>query len=255
MLMHLCALGLLAFANAQDFDMEMRNQYTVVNCQGHTRQMFHLLSTLTSNLVPVIEDANSTDPGAAYTAFFKDRSYAPFISTLLRNITKGVPMTTPRTYSFSGGVTFLCVNATEEYTFNLNGVRRDAYTDCINHPSTTTIYVGFSPPEPFVIVCPSFFASRITPIPRRPPNSKCLSVNKHLNSFYGNGQDVRYYQMWMLFEMIVHYYLLTSAGSFDITTRGDVKACFALGAKQASLSALNYVYYAASKSFFTKAWA
>ena len=222
----------------------MSGQYSVTNCEENTTRIVDLLDRLHSALLPVIQDAQSANPSAAYKTFFKDPSYAPFISTLLTNITTGVPMTPPSLHSYNGGVTFVCVTAPAQFTFTLDG-RRDAYNDCIAQPGTTSKYVGFDPPKQYVVLCPSFFTSNIAPVPR--PNT-CLTVNKFHNRFRGNGQIFRLYQMWVLMEMITHYYLYTSSRELYVTDTNDVNECFRLEANQSSLNANNYVYYAASKS-------
>ena len=60
--------------------------------------------------------------------------------------------------------------------------------------------------------------------------------------------------MWILLDNIVHYYLYTATGAqpSTLTDRTDPNRCFRLGAEASSLNAFNYVYYAASKSPFSK---
>ncbi len=230
-----------------DFDLVMSGQYSVTNCGDNAARVVNLLNKLYFALLPVIQDAKSTNPSAAYGAFFKDPSYAPFVSTLFTNVTTGVPLTPPSLYSFNGGVSFVCVTAPEQFVFTLDG-RRDAYNECVANPTTTASYIGFQPPKPYVILCPSFFTSNVAPVP--PPNT-CLTTSTYINRFRGNGQSFWLYQMWLLLQMITHYYLYTSTGLFSITNTNDVNKCFRLAAKQSSLNANNYVYYAASKCSFS----
>ena len=226
--------------------MVMSGKYTVTNCGENTDRVVKLLNKLYSTLLDVIQDVESTNPSAAYNAFFKDPSYAPFVSTLFKNVTTGVPMTPPGLYSINGGVSFMCVTAPHQFTFNLNGPQ-DAYTMCVGNPNTKASYVGFIPPKQYAILCPSFFTSNIAAYPR--PNT-CLTVNKYFNRFQGNGQLFWAYQMWILLGMITHYYLYTSTGVFAFTGKTDVNQCVRLDAKQSSLNGNNYVFYAASKSCF-----
>ena len=55
-------------------------------------------------------------------------------------------------------------------------------------------------------------------------------------------------------ENIIHYYLYTTKGlqALALTDRNDPNRCFRLDAEASSLNAFNYVYYAASKSPFSK---
>lgn len=230
--------------------MVTSGRYSVVNCGGNTSLIVNLLEKLYSTILPVIEDPPvhdaDQDPNIspAYQAFFKDPSYASFVSTLFRNVTTGVPMTVPQTYSFGGSASFFCVTAKDQFSYRHNGVDRDAYTDDC---STTTVghYRGFIPPQPWITLCPSFFTSNIVSVP--PPNT-CLTVNQSTNRFNGNGQNVWLFKMWILLENIVHYYLFTTKGTlaFTLVNRNDPNKCFGLGAEASSLNAFNYVYYAAS---------
>lgn len=225
----------------------MAGEYNVVNCGGNTTLVVNLLTKLYASLLPVIEDAKSTNPSPAYKAFFKDPSYANLVSTLFTNVTTGIPMTPPAPYSFNGAAVLLCVTAPEQFTYTINGHPLDAYTDCLANPTTTSSYVGFVPPKQYIILCPSFFTSNIVSIP--PPNT-CLTVDNSIKSFLGNGLNAWGYKMWILLGMIVHYYLYTSTGSTAITNVNDANKCFRLAPGQSVVNANNYVYYAASKSYF-----
>lgn len=247
-LKHFSTFGLLASANASlvakryNFDIVMSGQYNIVNCGGNASVVIYLLDKLYSVLLPVIQDAESTNPSPAYKAFFKDSSYAPFISALFKNITTGVPLTTPAPYSSNGAATLLCVTAPEQFTYNYDGPV-DAYTSCLANPTTTSSYPGFDPPKQYIVLCPSFFTSNIVTVP--PPNN-CLTVNTYINRFRGNGQSFWLYKIWILLEMITHYYLYASTALVGITNTNDANKCFRLPAEQSSLNANNYVYYVAS---------
>lgn len=222
----------------------MTGQYSVVNCGENTTLVVNSLRTLYSALLPVIQDAKSANPSAAYTTFFKNSSYAPFVSTLFTNVTKGVPMTPPASYSLNGAVAFLCVTAPEQFTFTLDGPR-DAYNECLADPYSNAKYIAFDPPKPYVILCPSFFTSGKALAP--PPNT-CLPYSSYLNRFQSNGQEVRQYQIWFFLEMLTHYYIYTSTRHVDLSNNNNANACFRLDAERSRLNVNNYVYYAASKS-------
>lgn len=224
--------------------MVITGQYNVVNCGGNTALVVNLLSKLYSSLLPVIQDAKSPDPSPAYNTFFKNASYAPFISALFTNITTGVPLTPPAPYSFNGSPALLCVTAPGQFTYNHNGPK-DGYTDCVDNPTQTSNYPGFDPPKQYIVLCPSFFTSNIA---STPPPGTCLTVSTYINRFRGNGQSFWLYQMWILLEMITHYYLYASTGSVAITNTNDANKCFRLAAEQSTMNANSYVYYAASKS-------
>lgn len=225
--------------------MVMTGRYNVVNCGGSTSLVVNLLSRLYSSLLPVIQDANSNTPSPAYNAFFKNPSYAPFVSALFSNVTTGVPLTPPAAYSFNGAVAFICVTAPEQFTYSSIGGRQDAYNECLANPAVFSNYIGFDPPKQYIVLCPSFFTSNVVTVP--PPNT-CLTVNTYINRFRGNGQDFWGYKMWIMLVMITHYYLYTSKRITTITNIADANKCFRLSAEQSILNANNYVYYAASKS-------
>lgn len=222
----------------------MSGQYNIVNCGGNTSLVINLLNKLYAVLLPVIQDAKSPDPSPAYKAFFKNSTYAPFVSALFTNITTGVPLTPPAPYSFNGAATLLCVTGPEQFIYDYYGPV-DAYTYCLANPTTTSYYPGFDPPKQYIVVCPSFFTSNIVSVP--PPNN-CLTVIRYINRFVGNGQSFWLYKVWLLLEMITHYYLYASTGLLGITNIADANKCLGLPAEQSSLNANNYVYYAASKS-------
>ena len=223
----------------------MTGQYSVVNCGGNTSLVVNLLRALYKTLLPVIKDAESPDTSPAYKAFFKDPSYAPFVSALFTNVTTGVPLTPPSLYSFNGGVSLMCVTAPDQFVFRYDGLR-DAYSDCLAQPLTPASYIGFDPPKQYVILCPSFFSDALAAVP---PPATCLTVNTYINRFRGDGQTFWAYKMWVLLSMITHYYLYTSTRKLlSITNIGDVNKCFRLPAEQSSLNSNSYIFYAASKS-------
>ena len=225
--------------------MVLKNNYNVVNCGENTGLVHDLLGNLSTALLRVIVDVKFAGPSSAYTTFFKDPLYRPFITSLLTNISTGVPLTPPSTYSFNGGVSFFCPTAPGQFIFELD-TPRDAYKDCLANPKTTAFFPVFRPPQPFVIVCPSFFTSGIAALP--PPNH-CLSVNTLTNRFRGNGQPFWLYQIWILMSMIAHYYLWTSTQVPDIINTNDANTLLGLAPSQSRFSAGSYVYYAASESF------
>ena len=218
-------------------------QYNIVNCGDNDVLMVNLLRNLYSALLPVIEDAKSPNPSPAFTAFFKDPSYAPFVSDVFTNITTGVPMTPRAPYSFNGAPTFFCVTAPDQFTFTYYGAK-DAYTQCMADP-TTSFYLGFKPPLQYMVLCPSFFSTNIVSVP--PPNN-CLAVSAYTSRFRSNGDHVKDFKMWAVMKMIAHYYVYTSTRTEDPNNPTDANSCFLLDAKSSSMTPSNYVYYAASKS-------
>ena len=226
-----------------NFDMVMSGPYSVTNCKSNTTPVVNLLNQLYTALQPVIADAKSQIPSPAYKAFFKDPASAPFVTTLLTNVTTGPPLTTPSLYSFNGGVSFMCVDDTDQFTFTLNGPR-DAYTECQADTNRVSYYLAFNPPKPYVILCPSFFTT-LQPVPSL---RLCLTVSVYLNRFHGSGQALWRYQMWVLLSKILQYYLYVSTRTLDVAAATDVNKCFRLAADRSRLNAMNYVYYAASKA-------
>ena len=226
----------------------------MANCGGNTNHVFDLLGNLSTALLPVIEDAKSTPPSSAYTTFFKDPHVSDFISTLLTNISTGVPMGPTSGFSLNGGVIFFCVTEPGQFQWQMDRPSdsyhesRDSYNDCMATSTTATSFLRFEP-NPFVVICPSFFTSDIDALP--PPNH-CLSVNTFTNSFRGSGQTFWLYQIWILMGMIAHYYLWTSTREYDaLNNTRDANTLYGLAPSQSRLSANSYVYYAASKSFLS----
>lgn len=226
------------------FDMEMRNGYSVVNCGDNTALVFDLLAQLRTALDLVIQDAKSTTPGPAYQAFFKQSSVAPFVSEVLTNVSTAVPLSPPALYSFSGGVTFMCMTGPEQFTFTLNGPR-DGYDECLNNPSDFTKFPLFIPPKQYILLCPSFFSSGLAAVP--PPNN-CFTVSTYTNKFREPGSTLAMYQMWILLAAITQYLLYLSTRKPSLIQTLDVNKCFGLGSQRSSLNSGNYVYYAASES-------
>lgn len=81
-----------------------------------------------------------------------------------------------------------------------------------------------------------------------PPVSKsgCLEINYRLSQFMSNGKAMFDYQFWVVMKQITNLYVYWYGGGQ--LAYMDVNDCIRLPASQTIQNAMNYVYYAASKS-------
>ena len=208
-----------------------------------------MLDELYDALLPVIRDSKRRTPSPAFRTFFKESSKRPFVTALLTNTIRGTAKTPPQPPSSpNGSPTFMCVNAPNQFKYTepdpKGGGRRlvDALTLC--KPSSPAFYLGMTPPQPYIIVCPSFWTNGIPDIP---PPRNCLDVDAHTNRYREDGRDLRQYQMWYLFEEIAHYYIYTMTKRTDVLDVYDINDCVGLSPELSSLNAVSFVYYAASE--------
>lgn len=224
------------------FDIRSSGQYMMVNCGSHRGpQLDSLLQNLWRSLLPVIQDAQLSNPSPAFKAFFKDSSNAPFVAEVLTNVTTGVarhPSAFPYT---NGSPTFLCPTAVGQFPTSIAGRQIDMYTHCLQSETPVATYGN---PLPYIFLCPKFWTS---PYANLPPLNSCLSVNTYINRFRGNGQTLHAFKVWILLEEILHYYIHASSKPNLEPEVYDVNKAFRLRADQAVGNGISYAYYAASK--------
>ncbi len=225
------------------FDIRTSGQYRMINCGSkYGPQIDYLLQNLYKALLPIIQDAGLSNPSPAFKAFFKDPSNAPFVAEVFTNITTGVarhPSMPPFT---NGSPTFICPTAAGQFPMDREGKVTDMYTLCLQSTTSIASYVN---PTPYIILCPKFWTSSL---PLLPSQNNCLTVSTYNNRFRGNGQTMFAYNMWILFEEIVHYYVCASSKTSLEPEVYDVNKAFRLNKDQAVGNGVSYSYYAASKS-------
>lgn len=246
-------------------DTVTRGPYTILNCGTiNATKITNSLDNLAKYLAPAIQDAekSSTTPSPAYTTFFKDRTSASYVSTLLTNVTTGPAMYSPNHYS-NGAPIFACVQNVSQvvYTDASTNTKTDAYHTCKQNATLASYIVSGTP---YIIVCPSFFAAQSTlpiqpsvypaavPAPR--PGvaaSNCLALDAAGTRFSKDGSLLTEFMPWLLLEEIAHYYISTCGTNTD-TVRTvetyEINRCAALDAERSVQNAHNFVYYVASKS-------
>ena len=215
-----------------------------------------MLGELYDGLLPVIRDSKLNQSSPAFRTFFEDSANAPFVTSLLTNVTEGVAMTSPTdTVSPNGSPVFFCVDGENQFTYlstdPSTGVklRYDTYKLCLEAVTNPAMYIGFDNPKQFIVICPVFWSNTIDSYP--PPDT-CLSVSRYTNKYRENGQRQRLFRMWILLEELAHYYIYTSTLRKDAPDIYNVNECARLPAETAYLNAISYVYYAASKLSSTK---
>ena len=148
---------------------------------------------------------------------------------------------TPRSLSFRG-----ILQVERRLVLTPNSLQ-DTYTTCLKNPTHAAIFLGFTPPKQFIVICPVFWTDAL---PAVPPPETCLSVSMYTNKFRENGRRQRQFRIWILLEELAHYYIYTSTLRKDAPDIYDVNKCFRLAAETAYLNAVSYVYYVASKYSF-----
>ena len=240
-------ISTLVLLTAARFDVRKSGQYWMINCGSDNSATLDVtLKGLYLALLPIIEDTKLSNPSPAFKAFFKDASNAPFVSEVLTNVTTGVarhPNNPPFT---NGSPTFFCPTAAGQFQANLKGGQIDLYIHCLQTETSVAFYLN---PLPYIVLCSKFWTS---PYARSPPSNNCLSVNTYINKFRGNGETLYAFNMWILLEEIVHYYLTASSKTSLKQEVYDVNKAFRLSADKAVANAVSYSYYAASKSSASK---
>lgn len=94
-----------------------------------------------------------------------------------------------------------------------------------------------------MLVCPQFFTIGLRPMP---PRSNCLGKNPITGGFRGTGARLSHFQIWVVLDQIVHYYI--NAGRHETRDVSDVNECVGLTTRKAMENSMSYVYYVASES-------
>lgn len=214
--------------------------YSIRNCSPRSPNIALLLKILKHELQPSINDLDSEDFSPAYTAFFKDIYYAPFIKRILENVALGTKFPLDGSSQLQAP-TIVCVRDTNEIVYREAGSEKDAYTECIAHASLPTINLLHGQPRA-IILCPSFFEDK--PFPPRFP-SGCLTVDHKSKRFIEDERRLTRYQLFSLLYELVHFYVMMARGG-DGNLR-PVDACMRLRGERAIHNPQNFVYYVASE--------
>ena len=242
----------IANERAEPFDVSKSGEYAVVGCgSANAANVVDLLETLWSALLPAIQDAESATPSRAYQTFFKNVEYASYVSNVLANVSTGASLYPPTKFT-NGAPVLTCVTAAGQFKYKITttGQEEDAYTECLRKP--TEVAKSMSGTS-FIILCPNFFTS--PSMPAKPPPNNCLTVNTYINRFQGfqkdrTGAEMVQYQLWVLLEEILHYYIFRTSSQWETLTIADIydaNQCLRLSAKDSTENPHNYLYYVASE--------
>ena len=190
-------------------------------------------------LKPALHDLESNRSSAAYTTFFKDIAYAPYVRKIFSEISGAVAVS-PDPGGPAWTPTFVCIDGLGQTTWGQGRKTIDAYHYCQADRTTPAAVLL---PRPFTIICPVFFEDLALPAPTK---TSCLSIDpKHPHLFAQDGGSLCVYQVWYLLHEMVHYYVWASKQ--DSSDFYFVNQCAQLSGREAILNAQSYIYYAASK--------
>ncbi|KAL8856874.1 MAG: hypothetical protein Q9178_006591 [Gyalolechia marmorata] len=248
----------------QSWKVVRSGRYNIVGCsRTDTSTLKYLLDRLYAALQPAIRDADQAffSPSPPFSIFFHSPLLAATqVSKLLTDVSFGRSAYPPSPAYMrgeeedghginplkSGTPTFICLSE-PGWSFGGSNPGLDGYKLCKENPALVMDH--FSGTQ-YINVCPQFFT---VGLPALPPKKHCLGVNRIMNRFKGSGAVLSHFQVWVLLEEIVGYYLGKGEGVSDsgyYPGRGegvsDVNKCVALGAKKAVKNSMNYVYYVAS---------
>ena len=211
------------------------------------------LKLLYSTLQPVIQDAEQDPPSAAYKTFFKDIASAPYIRSVLSNITTGAAVSldgsehTHSTDLNSGTPTHspevICISKPGQLVYHLpdHSDLTDHYELCKTRTDGGT--AAFMADTPYLVLCPSFFS--LDPAPSAP---LCPHVNRWLNqySIRDGGKRLIHYQIFALLHVLAQFYFW--AASHRRVNVIGINQCTGLEARLARENSRSYEFYVASES-------
>ena len=211
--------------------------YRIVNCDDNAHLVGTLLRYLSSALGPVIEDSRRQIPSPAFSTFFGDVNFGPHVSGLLLNVTTGVAM------DDQGSPILFCTTGINQLPIidQDTGVHTDMYLHC---QETEGMIMTIWYDTPYIVICPFFFT---TPnLQAVPPGHNRPKVARNMMEYLGTGASVVQYQMWSIFNQIVHYYVFM-AHREQTSSIDNINACMRLEGNDSVLNPQSYLYYAASK--------
>lgn len=201
-----------------------------------------LINNLPHILIPAIEDASRSTSSDAYTTFFKDITYAPYVHNILYNISTGAPLPSNANGIPAASPGIFCLTGLGQV---IEGSQeqpgQDFYSKCLEMDAFAMARVESSSAH-LVFLCPRFWTQPA--IPGRVKGA-CLTVLPHFNRFKQDGGSLLGYRIWVLLHELVHHYIYETSGTEDDFY--SVNECAALSASAAVENAQNFVFYVASK--------
>lgn len=227
---------------AVDFESHQLGIYHTQNCKSHRRRLLGVFRALHDTLPQVVTDLSSSPSSAAYTTFFKDITYAPYIRSIFNKIKTAAPAVANPNMPASTPL-FVCIDDREQVSWGEGSKKVDALDFCSNsHGAPAAALMG----TPYIIICPLFFEQPAIPSTSA---TDCFDIHPRIPHFFAqDGKAMVKYQMWHLMHEMVHYYLVTSKPKNyrDLDVYG-VNQCLDLLGSQAVMNPNSYTYYAASK--------
>ncbi len=221
-----------------ELDVVQFGPFYITNCKSQDQHIATLLTTLRNVLLPVITDLGSSASSNAYTTFFKDIAYAPFVRDILSNIANGTSVI-PEAGAESLAPRFICVDDRDQVTFDLKGKQEDVYDFCRSRAESPALILLAAS---MIFLCPTFFTFPAVPVQS---SASCYSVDPHRNQFVQKGRNLVEYQIWSVMHEMVHYY--TFAKTARLVDEYGINDCLALLGRDAIVNPESYSYYVASK--------
>ena len=216
--------------------------FSIYNCGDMTSDIQTLINNLPHILIPAIEDASRPTSSDAYTTFFKDINYAPYVHDILSNISTGAPIPSNASNVPAASPGIFCLTAPGQV---IEGSRerpgQDFYSKCLQMNAFAMARVETSSAH-LIFLCPPFWTQPA--IPGRVKGA-CLTVSPHFNRFKQDGGRLLGYRVWVLLHELVHHYIFERSGTQDDFYSAN--ECAGLSASAAMENAQNFVFYVASK--------
>ena len=233
-------------------DIRYSGNYIIRNCDRNAEKVDAALKLLYSTLQPVIQDVEQVPPSTAYETYFKDVANAPYIRSVLSNITAGAAMSldsvgNAHSTALGSRITTLspeivCVSKPGQLVYHLPNHRDsiDHYEACKERTDGGTS--ALITKSAHVVLCPSFFS--LDPAPSEPT---CPPMNRYLNR-YGTrdgGKSLIHFQIYALLHPLAQFYIsATSHGRVRVLA---INECTRLEAEYARDNGRSYEFYVASK--------
>lgn len=74
------------------FDQVKVGNYRIVNCGSHNALMQSLLEELLKAIKPAVKNSKRRTASPAFSTFFNDITFAPYVNALFTNVTTGVAL-------------------------------------------------------------------------------------------------------------------------------------------------------------------
>ncbi|KAL6720386.1 hypothetical protein ACLMJK_002308 [Lecanora helva] len=176
-------------------------RFLISDCDSRTSIVQQALALAVSSLPDAIADAQlGTASTHGFTAFFKQRTSAPAVATVLQKIHSQSPVRGrwPNLIRASPPE-FIC--AKFDTVLRYKHLNFDPYLAC----KRPKVYGFWAKRSRYIVLCDYFFER--PPAPTAPRSETCIKVKD--NSFQGFGNLLCLYQKYMLIHEMVHFYLGT----------------------------------------------